>query len=358
MDHPSRAVCGSCHSDIDFETGVGHVVQTSDDACGLCHQPASGVEFDASVKGAHQLLVTSAQFPGVVFEFLGIENTDPGDYPTVTFSLFSKSALVNPATLDRLRLVITGPNEDFDYYLREDVGENAVADGTNWSYTFETPLPTDAAGSYTISVEGRGLADINMGGEIDSERDVIQATQLAFAVTDDSAMARRLVVDDEKCESCHVNLAAHGGGRTDANYCLTCHKPDLIDIADVPESVNMKWMVHKIHRGADLENGYIVIRSRGTYDFSHVEYPGDLRNCDACHVNDSQQLPLQQDLLPQITPNFWWDPIEPVSAACLGCHDSDDAAAHAYANTTFFGESCATCHGEGKSAAVDKVHAR
>jgi OmcA/MtrC family decaheme c-type cytochrome len=88
-----------------------------------------------------------------------------------------------------------------------------------------------------------------------------------------------------------------------------------------------------------------------------VEFPGDLRNCDKCHVNDSQQLPLPAGLLPTLTPAQWWDPTMPMAAACLSCHDGDDAAAHAYANTTFFGESCATCHGEGKAFAVDKVHA-
>ena len=40
----------------------------------------------------------------------------------------------------------------------------------------------------------------------------------------------------------------------------------------------MKFMTHKIHRGADLENGYVVVRSRGVYDFSDIIFPGDLRN--------------------------------------------------------------------------------
>jgi len=120
----------------------------------------------------------------------------------------------------------------------------------------------------------------------------------------------------------------------------------------------MKWMIHKIHRGEELENGYVVVRSRGTYDFSHIEFTGDLRNCDACHVNDSQQLPVADGALPTITNNAWWTPMEPQAAACLSCHDDDSSAAHAYTNTTFFGESCATCHGEGKDAAVDKVHAQ
>jgi len=219
-------------------------------------------------------------------------------------------------------------------------------------------LPMDAMGSYSVSMEGRADVDVDMGGEVDSERDFAQNPMMAFAVTDDSAVPRRTIVDNAKCESCHLSLSLHGGNRTEVQYCASCHRPDLVDIADVPESVNMKWMIHKIHRGEDLENGYVVIRSRGTYDFSDIVFTGDLRNCDACHVNNSQQVPTSDGLLPQITPNFWWDPIEPAGAACLSCHDSDDASAHAYSNTAFFGESCGTCHGEGKSSSVDKVHAR
>ena len=54
----------------------------------------------------------------------------------------------------------------------------------------------------------------------------------------------------------------------------------------------------------------------------------------------------------------------PGTAACLGCHDNGDAAAHAYLNTVTFpgatgpNEACATCHGAGKDWDVAKVHAR
>jgi hypothetical protein len=46
------------------------------------------------------------------------------------------------------------------------------------------------------------------------------------------------------------------------------------------------------------------------------------------------------------------------TASCLSCHDSLEAAAHADANTSPLGESCGACHGEDRSHAVDKVHAR
>jgi len=325
MDHPSRAVCGSCHSDVNFETGENHsefnIVVPDDSTCGNCHEPDSGIEYDRSVAGAHQMLYNSAQLPGVIVEFKEVTNSNPGDAPIITYSVKSKNGKLIPAEMNRLRFVITGPNEDYNFYAQEDVRSGSVQVGDNWVYTFNTPLPMDAKGSFTVGLEGRNVVPVDFGDEVSDERDVAEPPNFAFAVTDATRVPRRMVVDDEKCESCHVNLALHGGGR-------------------------------------DLENGYVVVRSRGTFDFSDKVFPGDLRNCDACHVNDSQQLPLPAGLLPTITEQAWWDPTLPQAAACLSCHDGDDAAAHAYSNTAFFGESCATCHGEGKFASVDRVHAK
>ena len=368
LDHPSRAVCGSCHANIDFDQGVGHIKQATDTACHFCHEPGVGNEFDLSVTGAHAQLYKSAQFPGVRVEFMDIMDTDPGDTPTVTFEIGSKDGWLNPNTLNRFRLTISGPNEDFSFYNQESVTTAmSLGDGL-WSYTFASPLPADAEGSYTVSVEGRATVSIDMGDEESDERDVIESSWMAFAVTDDEEEARRIVVDDYNCESCHVNLSLHGGGRNNANYCTTCHMPDATDLEELQpgnmeQSIHFKYMIHKIHRGEDLENGYTVAgHNQSIHPYDDKVYPGDLRNCAACHENDSEQLPLPAGLLPTTTPQEWWSPMGPQAAACLSCHDGDDARAHAYTNTAFFddmfGESCGTCHGEGKSAAVDKVHAR
>ena len=352
LDHSSRVVCGACHSDIDFENGVGHIAQLTDENCGNCHKPDTGNEFDRSVKGAHTELYKSSQLPGVVVEFLEVTNTSPGHRPTVIFSVGSKNGPINPADMNRLRFKLSGPNEDFSFYASEDV-ENYVQVGDNWAYTFETAIPVNAEGSYTISVEARNIVDVDLGDEISEERDTAENPQLAFAVTDETAMWRRSVVDDYNCEDCHSNLAFHGGNRHDPNYCGVCHMPEAVD-REGEETIALKYMIHSIHRGAELENGFAI----GRHDYSEIEYPGDLRNCDSCHTNNSQQIPLAGGVLPTITPQAWWSPMMPQTAACLSCHDGDDAAAHAYSNTAFFGESCSTCHGEGKSASVDKVHAR
>jgi hypothetical protein len=362
LDHPSRDVCGACHTDVNFETGEGHsefgFPVDNDEICSACHVPTKGVEFDRSIMGAHLETYKSSAMPGLIVEIIDVMDTDPGDFPTVVFDVGGKSGKYDANELDRLRLTITGPNEDFSFRVQENVVGNSVRMGEYWAYTFETALPDDAQGSYTVSTEGRNNVELIIHGEASTERDALQATLFPFAVTDATAMARRQVVDDYNCESCHTNLALHGGGRTNAEYCNTCHRPDFIAVLEPQESVHFKYMVHKIHRGAELENGYVVIRSRGTFDFSDVHFPGDLRNCEKCHVNDSYELPLPDGLLATMTPKELLPETLPISAACVSCHDSDDAKTHALAQTTFFGESCGACHGEGASFSVEKVHAR
>jgi len=367
LDHATRKNCGSCHDDVDFETGEGHadsnIAQADDTKCGRCHKPDSGNEFDRSIKGAHLALYKSAQLPGMVVDIVEVLNTDPGDQPTVKFSLSGKNGKIDPASLTFFRLIIAGPNDDFSF-LAEEFASSAVKAGNNWNYTFNTPLPEDATGSFTVGAEAFNMVPVEMSDGVSVVRHTAENSTFTFAVTDPIATPRRMVVDDYKCENCHSNLALHGTIRHEPQYCATCHMPAATDVGELQEgnpeqSIHFKYMVHKIHRGEDLENGYVVAgHNQSIHDYSEVEYPGDLRNCDACHIDDTQQLPLPDGLLATTTPQEWWDPMMPVASACLSCHDDDDSAAHTYANTTFFGESCGTCHGEGKFAAVDKVHAQ
>ncbi len=109
----------------------------------------------------------------------------------------------------------------------------AVWAGDNtWTYTFVQPLPLDAEGSFTISVESRNLVPIDFGDTVSEQRDNAENPSIAFAVTDAVATPRRMVVDDYNCESCHSNLAFHGGVRHDPQYCDTCHMPEALDFDD------------------------------------------------------------------------------------------------------------------------------
>jgi OmcA/MtrC family decaheme c-type cytochrome len=340
---------------------------TDDETCSICHR-ATGDEFGFSVAGAHTVDYQSAQLGGVLVQVVDIANIGPGQRPVVTFSLSNKWGPLPPSFLGRLRFSLSGPNDDFSFYAQDDALDALQPDGANWKFQFETALPSDAMGSYSLGVEGRinGWV-INEGKPSEfTMNDQMQNFIEPFAVTGDSIMSRRVVVDDAKCESCHANLSLHGSNRHNATeYCQTCHNPLLTD-EDVrvegtgePESVDFRYMIHKIHRGAELENGYVVYGYRSSvHDYSDVHYPGDLRNCEACHVDDSYTLPLSDGLLSVTTPRAQFTPMPPTTAACLSCHDGDSAASHALSNTSALGEACATCHGEGKRYSVEAVHAR
>jgi OmcA/MtrC family decaheme c-type cytochrome len=99
-------------------------------------------------------------------------------------------------------------------------------------------------------------------------------------------------------------------------------------------------------------------------DLGEVRFPGDRRDCATCHENGSQLLPLPAGLLPtRLTTNVAGtettvEDRPPVTAACLTCHGSDSALAHARANTFGGTEACQVCHGEGRVVPVSEVHAR
>lgn len=367
MTNPSRHDCGSCHDTVDFEAGVNHPAQSTDDNCSMCHR-ATGAEYGASVAGAHTVDYKSMQLGGVLVDILDVSDTGPGQRPVVTFSLSNKWGPLPPDYLQRLRFSLSGPNDDFAFYAQNDAIGNLQGEGGNWKFRFTTPLPDDAIGSFSLGVEGRiGSWVMNPGTDDEfTMNDQMQNFIEPFAVTDDSAMSRRMVVDDAKCESCHSNLSLHGSNRHDAGgYCQTCHMPSATDAAvrpegnGAPQSIDFRYMIHKIHAGSHLENGYVVYGYRSSlHDFSDVHYVGDLRNCDACHVDDSQMLPLQAGLEMVTTPRDFFSPMGPETAACLSCHDSQAAASHALSNSSNVGEACATCHGDGKTYSVEKAHAR
>jgi len=92
-------------------------------------------------------------------------------------------------------------------------------------------------------------------------------------------------------------------------------------------------MIHKIHTGMELTKDYNI----GGTSFMEVTYPGDRRDCVRCHAAGTYTVPLPEGTTATDWPANYWTPVQPTSAACLGCHDSVEAAAHAYVNTAPFG---------------------
>ena len=255
-------------------------------------------------------------------------------------------------------------------------------------YTFTHAIPSDATGTWAFSMEVRRTVTLDP-----APPDSPTVTEAAFnpifyvaldgsgassarMVTASDPMPRRQVVDLANCNKCHDRLALHGGQRLNTEECVICHNPNASDVSRRPsdqlpvESIDFKRMIHRIHTGLELTQDY-TIYGFGTppsvNNFNEVRFPGDRRDCQKCHTVDANGVGTEQvfetppdGLLPTTAPRDWYQttPMGHYTTACLGCHDTKPAAAHAFSMTAPFGEACATCHGPDADFSVDKMHAR
>ena len=367
---PSRRACGSCHDNVNFASGQGHATglpQVSDNQCSNCHTPEGELEFDASVKGAHTVPIFSRDLPGLVFEINGVTNTAPGQQPTVTFTLKDREGRgLSMVDVPRLALVLAGPTSDYTTYVSEDPRTRATGgqDG-RFTYTFTAAIPQTAKGTFTIGIEGYRSLTLLAGTQKEmTVRDAGINKTLNFTVDGSQLAARRQVVSLAKCNTCHSFLSLHGNNRNTIDQCVLCHNPKETDNAVRPvterpaESIEFSVMIHRIHAGHEQTREYTVYgRGSSKNTYNDVGFPGRLQNCEMCHVNNSQQLPLAST--ETITdPRGLINPALRTTAACTGCHTSVAAASHALANTTVLGESCAACHGPNADFSVNRAHAQ
>ena len=205
-----------------FRSDHVNLPQTDDTQCSRCH-PAQGQEFDASVTGAHTNPTNSTQLPGTTFGLVKVTNTQPGQHPTVTFTLTDKkSNVLDASKMDSLSLVLAGPTTDYSSMISESATKATLASG-QYTYTFTAAIPTGATGSYVIGMEGYKNITINPGTVISQVvRDSGKGSVLYFSVDGSKVASRRAVVSNATCNTCHLQLTAHGGFRNNVEYCIVC----------------------------------------------------------------------------------------------------------------------------------------
>jgi OmcA/MtrC family decaheme c-type cytochrome len=377
---PARAPCGACHDDIDWVSGANHPggPQADDTACASCHAPQGDVEYDAGIRTAHTVPYRSKQLKGLNATILGVTNVGPGKKPVVTFKMTENDGtILDPKNLGAspsLNILLGGPTTDYAIDPFRENAAGAAFNGSIATYTFTNAIPANAKGTWAVAIEARRTITFNPAPRQGPATYTEGAVNPIFyiAVTDGTAVPRRNVVVLENCNKCHDRLAttfSHGGQRIAIEECVICHNPNASDRArrpadqGAPESISLKRLIHRIHSGENLTQDFTVFGFGGTANnFNDVRYPGNRKDCVQCHTSTSTyNLPLPTGAIPVVTQRDFFSPQGPATAACLGCHDNIDAAAHAYLNTVnspFFGEACATCHGDGKDWDVVKVHAR
>ena len=371
LTKPSRTTCGSCHDDVNFATGENHsgdsLPEISDHQCANCHTPQGELEFDASILGAHTIPRFSRDLPGTVFTIISVDNGAAGKQPTVTFTVKDKAGIpIKLSDMTRVALVLAGPTTDYASYISEDPSKASTNLDGSYTYTFQSAIPAAAAGTYSVGIEGyRNITLLPGTKKQVVARDAGVNQVLSFSVDGSTVVSRRKVVAIENCNQCHYSLSVHGDNRNQTVMCVLCHNPNTTDAArrpaaeNPPQTVDFRTMIHKIHTGENLNSEYTIYGFGGSkHDFTGVLFPGDRRDCEKCHVAGSEQLPLNDNLLPVVNPRGYINPTPPTTAACIGCHTDKPTASHALANTTSLGEACPVCHGPDADFSIDKVHAR
>jgi OmcA/MtrC family decaheme c-type cytochrome len=378
LTRPNREACGACHDNVNFATGEGHVdlPQTSDNQCSNCHIAQGELDFDTSIKGAHVIPQQSRLLSGLAWEILKVEDGLAGKKPVVTFSVKDKNGNGIPmSAMERVTLTMAGPSTDYTGFPRGYIQDNALkaegADGV-YSWTFTTAIPEDARGTFAIGLEGRRTEKVLAGTK--RERSIRYGAKnpvYYFSVDGSEVQPRREPTAIANCNGCHTRLSLHGENRVDnVAYCVMCHNPAETDASRRPadagaaESIDMKFMTHRIHGGTQLHSSfgtdYTVYGYSGTpISFSHVGYPAPLTACYMCHVNGSENPGLNTATMASVnTPRHRLTSTPGVTAACYGCHDNTVMLSHAQANTTGLGESCAACHSQTSDFAPTRMHIR
>lgn len=189
-----------------------------------------------------------------------------------------------------------------------------VAPG-QYQYTFKAQAPTgfDPTVTNTVAVNAiRNLTAFNLGENY-------AGTTFNFVPNGATVTVTRDVIRNASCNTCHYDLAFHGGNAHTINMCVMCHQPQNADPTS-GNSLDMKIMAHQIHMGSQLPSVVGTSTTPGVpyeiygymnsvSNFSKVVDPADPRRCEVCHSQTTGAAQAKAFLT------------EPTRAACGACHD-------------------------------------
>jgi len=166
------------------------------------------------------------------------------------------------------------------------VTKSTVAVGSGVS-----PAPVADAGKLTPGMPNAfgGLIVITPDAQL------VASAGAAAGGTGGAYTARRPIIEDARCNKCHLELgtftedAFHAGQRNDGSTCAWCHTPNR---ASSGWSADSAYFVHAIHAAAmrnqtgkdDPKLDFVWHAASTTDGFWKIGYPGILNNCETCHL--------------------------------------------------------------------------
>jgi OmcA/MtrC family decaheme c-type cytochrome len=364
VTYQAQAACESCHDNL--AELPDHPVY-GESACAQCHRDVQQVHRDNVEEHARALS----------FEIESTTLTGPDESPVITFAVKRDGTAINiqdPASFDgKLRIgVAWDAATDFDNdgisgsaSLNIEIDPIADAErlGEDNRFQLNTAPNTIPADKDTLGIMLFGHEKF----EGDAQQLSVIKSEISYAAsTADNPTARRQVVDINKCDDCHHRLSMtdtghvlfHAAPAENPQLCTGCHGPGL---SLKGTSTDYRVLVHGVHAGGIRQTPYL-----DKFGTDNVQYPGDLADCEACHLSGTYTLP--SAIISGPLKDAGADQYStPTASACASCHDSDSAKSHMVgsggalfnvpqATAEAAIESCDVCHKSGASASVEAVH--
>lgn len=339
---PKIEICTQCHTTTTFgasPTHTGGSYTNGNCVGGPCH--GSGNTFDVAVvhpnavkpQDEFDVNITSSCDPCTKANYYGVG----GDKPTITIKLYDPGTTTHANTnfyssttvgakgndtddflstcsmrfygprSKAVPILIPGwdntpPTQSLNLITSTFSGINRTA--TGWEVTFDAPPPSIPDGTYMISAEC---------GDYGYVLDTDQKPNSAGLLTIQIGASGDLKVSGDGCVNCHGNHRMHASGSHahnvpfDTDRCLGCH--DYSNNYGEPIA-NRVHAIHNANSQGELHNydSNNVLVSPLSRDWSHIEYPQSIENCDACHT----------------TASTVWKEDASSSAWCMGCHYGDN----------------------------------
>lgn len=410
---PNQASCSSCHTTIDFATHQGG--QADNSACASCHTAAAIEVAHVTDNATPNNPTVPAGAVNFTYELSSV-TANASNQPVVVFRILADGAPVTFGAAGTTLLTgFTGSPSFLVAYAQAQDGIAAPVDFNNrgkaagqpasisitslWDGTNGTLTGPDASGYYTATLTsaaaafpaGSTLRTIGLQGYFTQVTPAVARHTQSVVMTVTGDTARRAIVKSSGCAECHEIFEGHGGNRVltaagGVEICTLCHNPNLSssgrganpatlpaaivtalgsDPLTYPEATNnFKDMIHGIHSAKSIvrTKDYEFVRDRSGglyYNWTEVTYPGEINNCEKCHIGTSyrpENIPAGALLTTNVTtngtspmsrtavqasrasvPNATDEVITAKAATCYSCHTAESVVDHMKLNGGGFG---------------------
>jgi len=343
---PTIKACGSCHNNVNFATGAGHVggAKSDNTSCTLCHAAADIQSYHVAVlppdpnspeMGGTNTHTFAGYLPAAGAKPAGAAainwvirsvSVNASNRPTMDFKVTKDGADVVFNTFaagkELMDNFVGSPSIYFAFSVPQDnstapADYNATAStwlrnvwsGAASGASAATLSGPDATGYYTITLTGvtipanakmltggvgytygvstPPLTQTNVAGypynAATKVGGLITVVPNAWKVAT-GFTGRRLIVSNDKCNACHVQLGVEPTFHAgNRNDSQTCTFCHNVNRVNSGWGVNIKEAVHSIHGAGKRVNKFSWEATAGA-TYWDVTYPGILKNCEQCHI--------------------------------------------------------------------------